>query len=59
LLSAALAAAYATVDSYSGRLRCPFVASSSGLYLYFPARTQQQPKLRAFIDMALGLPDGG
>jgi DNA-binding transcriptional LysR family regulator len=29
-----------------------FVPPSSGLYLYFPARTQSQPKLRAFIDLA-------
>jgi DNA-binding transcriptional LysR family regulator len=29
-----------------------FVPQSSGLYLYFPARTQGQPKLRAFIDLA-------
>jgi DNA-binding transcriptional LysR family regulator len=29
-----------------------FIASDSGLYLYFPARTQSQPKLRAFIDIA-------
>ncbi len=27
-----------------------FIAPTSGLYLYFPARTQSQPKLRAFID---------
>lgn len=30
----------------------PFVPLSSALYLYFPSRTQTQPKLRAFIDMA-------
>ncbi|KAF1012041.1 MAG: HTH-type transcriptional regulator PgrR [Pseudomonas fluorescens] len=30
-----------------------FVPASSGLYLYFPARTQSQPKLRAFIDLAM------
>ena len=30
----------------------PFVPRSSGLFLYFAARTQSQPKLRAFIDMA-------
>ncbi|NWC92801.1 MULTISPECIES: LysR family transcriptional regulator [unclassified Pseudomonas] len=29
-----------------------FVPPSSGLYLYFPSRTQNQPKLRAFIDLA-------
>ena len=26
-----------------------------GMYLYFPTRTQTQPKLRAFIDMATQL----
>jgi DNA-binding transcriptional LysR family regulator len=30
----------------------PFVPPSAGLFLYFPAKTQSQPKLRAFIDMA-------
>ncbi len=42
-------------DLASGRLESvlqPFVPLSSGLYLYFPSRTQSQPKLRAFIDMA-------
>lgn len=34
------------------RVLQPFVPLSSGLYLYFPSRTQTQPKLRAFIDMA-------
>ena len=34
------------------RVLRPFVPLSSGLYLYFPSRTQTQPKLRAFIDMA-------
>jgi DNA-binding transcriptional LysR family regulator len=28
-----------------------FLPTSPGLFLYFPARTQTQPKLRAFIDM--------
>jgi DNA-binding transcriptional LysR family regulator len=28
-----------------------YIAPSSGFFLYFPARTQDQPKLRAFIDM--------
>jgi DNA-binding transcriptional LysR family regulator len=28
-----------------------FLPTSPGLFLYFPARTQMQPKLRAFIDM--------
>lgn len=30
----------------------PFCRSTQGLYLYFPARSQAQPKLRAFIDFA-------
>ena len=30
-----------------------FVPRTSGLYLYFPAQTQKQPKLRAFVDMAV------
>ncbi len=34
------------------RVLAPFVPSTSGLYLYFPAKSQSQPKLRAFIDMA-------
>lgn len=29
-----------------------FIPVDSGLYLYFPERSQQQLKLRAFIDMA-------
>jgi DNA-binding transcriptional LysR family regulator len=29
-----------------------FVPSDSGLFLYFPARAQTQPKLRAFMDVA-------
>ena len=32
-----------------------YVPPTSGLFLYFPARTQSQPKLRAFIDTALAL----
>ena len=28
-----------------------FLPATPGLFLYFPARTQTQPKLRAFIDM--------
>ena len=41
-------------DIASGRLERvlqPFVPTTSGLFLYFPARAQRQPKLRAFIDM--------
>ena len=30
----------------------PYCRSNPGLYLYFPARSQTQPKLRAFIDFA-------
>jgi len=29
-----------------------FIVPDTGLYLYFPTRTQSQPKLRAFIDIA-------
>jgi DNA-binding transcriptional LysR family regulator len=40
-------------DIASGRLErvlSSYVPVSTGLFLYFPARTQSQPKLRAFID---------
>ena len=43
-------------DLASGRLQrvlAPFVPATSGLFLYFAARTQSQPKLRAFIDIAV------
>lgn len=42
-------------DLASGRLERvleAFVPPTSGLYLYFPAQTQKQAKLRAFVDMA-------
>jgi hypothetical protein len=29
-----------------------YCLSGPGLHLYFPMRSQQQPKLRAFIDFA-------
>jgi DNA-binding transcriptional LysR family regulator len=32
-----------------------YLPKKPGLFLYFPARTQSQPKLRAFIDVATGL----
>ena len=32
------------------RVLVPFVTPGPGLYLYFPARTEAQPKLRALID---------
>ncbi len=41
-----------------GRLeavREPFLPTSPGLFLYFPTRSQSQPELRAFIDVAVGL----
>lgn len=44
-----------TADLAAGRLHktlSEFIPPTSGLYLYFPARTQQQAKLRAFIDLA-------
>ena len=28
----------------------PYLPTTQGLYLYFPSRSQTQPKLRAFID---------
>lgn len=34
------------------RVLQPFVPRTSGLFLYFAAKTQSQPKLRALIDMA-------
>lgn len=42
-------------DLARGRLESVLTAHirpTSGMYLYFPAKTQAQPKLRAFIDMA-------
>lgn len=45
----------AGADIDAGRLErvlAQFVPATSGLYLYFPVRTQQQQKLRAFIDLA-------
>lgn len=39
----------------AGRLRKvlePYCPSTPGLFLYFPRRSQTQPKLRAFIDLA-------
>ena len=30
----------------------PYLPSKQGLFLYFPANAQKQPKLRAFIDTA-------
>ena len=43
-------------DIVAGRLQRvlqAFVPDSSGIFLYFADKTQRQPKLRAFIDMAL------
>ena len=28
----------------------PYLPTTRGLYLYFPSRSQTQPKLRAFVD---------
>lgn len=47
-------------DLASGQLErvlAPFVPTTSGLFLYFAAKAQGQPKLRAFIDMATALRD--
>ena len=46
-------------DAAAGRLErvlAPFVTPGPGLYLYFPARTQEQPKLRALIELARARP---
>lgn len=43
-------------DLAAGRLRRvlqAYVPPSPGLFLYFPVRTQHQPKLRALVDQAL------
>ncbi|OZI38135.1 LysR family transcriptional regulator [Bordetella genomosp. 10] len=45
----------AAEDLAMGRLQSvlrDYIRPTTGLHLYFPARTQAQPKLRAFIDMA-------
>ena len=45
-------------DIASGRLERvlePFVTKGPGFCLYFPARTQEQPKLRALIEMVTSL----
>lgn len=49
-------------DIRSGRLLrvlAPYVPPTSGLYLYFPVRSQNQPKMRALIDAASRLADEG
>jgi DNA-binding transcriptional LysR family regulator len=38
-------------DRHLERVLTSFVPKTSGLYLYFPYGTQQQPKLRAFINI--------
>ena len=46
----------AAADIALGRLELvlrPFLTKTPGLFLYFPARMQTQPKLRAFIDVAV------
>ena len=46
--------AFAAREVSAGELEpvlAEFLPTSPGLFLYFPARTQTQPKLRAFIDM--------
>jgi DNA-binding transcriptional LysR family regulator len=45
----------AAADIMAKRLRAvlsPYGIDGQGLQLYFPMRSQQQPKLRAFIDFA-------
>ncbi|MFJ3366499.1 LysR family transcriptional regulator [Pseudomonas sp. NPDC086251] len=41
-------------DGRLERVLQAFVPLSSALYLYFPSRSQSQPKLRGFIDLATG-----
>ena len=36
----------------------PHLPTKAGLFLYFPGRNQEQPKLRAFIDAVLPFLDG-
>jgi DNA-binding transcriptional LysR family regulator len=46
----------AAADVALGRLEVvlgPFLTKTPGLFLYFPGRMQTQPKLRAFIDVAV------
>ncbi|HEY0295965.1 MAG TPA: LysR family transcriptional regulator [Bordetella sp.] len=46
-------------DLAAGRLQAvlrDYAPADGGLYLYFPARMQMQPKLRAFIDLATSAP---
>jgi hypothetical protein len=56
-------AAAAVVSMYPGATALmrtpPFVRPTFGLYLYFPVRTQGQPKLRALIDQALAVAEEG
>jgi DNA-binding transcriptional LysR family regulator len=49
-------------DVRCGRLQrvlAPYVPTTSGLYLYFPMRSQNQPKMRALIEQASKLADQG
>jgi len=41
------------------RVLAPFVPATSGLFLYFPMRTQHQPKMRALIEQAARLAEEG
>ena len=41
------------------RILQPFVPPTSGLFLYFPVRTQGQPKMRALIEQARALAEEG
>lgn len=63
LASAGLGLAYladieiagALADARLTRVLAAWTPPTSGLYLYFPARTQRQPKLRALIDTAVAV----
>ncbi len=50
--SADLIAAPALSEGTLGTVLNAYSQRSQGLYLYFPAKSQTQPKLRAFIDFA-------
>jgi len=41
------------------RVLAPFVPETSGLFLYFPVRTQHQPKMRALIEQVTRLAGEG
>jgi DNA-binding transcriptional LysR family regulator len=50
--TADLIAAQSVADGALQSVLDPYGPKSQGLYLYFPSKSQRQPKLRAFIDFA-------